>query len=311
MTKTILKTLIAASIATACVGIVAEPISAIMSPAERAASAYTEVFEINAIYPSSDYVMAHYYGLGDETKTKAVNIFWTDYSMITEEDADATFASYGLTTPEWANNFYNKTTELTPNTEESASWYLTRYRNTNAESKIIDAPGVLYYTVKLANGDLLSEKVDYRDCLDNEYYVADGGACKLERAESGELYFWPYKTGIRQGPDDEPKEEDEIIEDLEKDNETDDELKEDDGVEDDEVSSEDVDKLEENTETAQEINKNITEDIVVKAPETGIQNECKEGNKIDWWWLVIPSLVLIGLFVWWFILPLNREKSRK
>ena len=78
------------------------------------------------------------------------------------------------------------------------------------------------------------------------------------------------------------------------------------------MSSEDVDsKLEENTETAQEINKNITEDIVVKAPETGIQNERKEGNKIDWWWLVIPSLGLIGLFVWWFILPLNREKSRK
>ncbi len=322
MTKIIQKTLITAGAMVTCASIVAQPIAAIMTPAEKVAAAYTEVFEINSIYPSADYVMAHYYGLGDETKTKAINIFWTDYSTITEKEADATFADYGLTTPEWAHNFYNKTTDLTPNTEDSASWYLTRYRNTNPEAPLTDAPGVIYYTVKLANGELLSEKVDYRNCLGNEYYVADGGACKLERADNGELYYWPYKTGIRLGSDDEPKldnedetnsETDEVGGEVSGDNDKTDEADEEIPV------VEDKGNEEENGGnggvTAEQTAERIEEKVVatkIKAPETGIlKNDGEETINTNWWWIIIPSTVMFGLLIWWFILPINGKNRHK
>lgn len=164
-----------------------------------------EPFQINEIYPNRNEIAVHYYGIGDDTKTNYLNVYWSDFAKVSEEEMDLNMSSVGVATPGYANLFTNKKTELSPNTV--STWRLWKYENLGSV-ELKDIPGVLYYSVRLANGTFLTGKADYRDCLNNPLYIeaGEGAYCKLEQyEEGGDLYYWPYEwsTG-RLGSDEEP-----------------------------------------------------------------------------------------------------------
>lgn len=154
-------------------------------------------FVVDKILFDKNDIGVHYTGVGTDTKTNYLNVFWTDFNEMTEAEADILMTEAGTTTPEGMINFFQKKAELSPNT--ASTFYIYRYTNQGTRS-LWDVPGVLYYTVRLADGTFLKGKADYRDCLSNPYFVekkeagyGSGLYCKLESfGDDRETYYWPY-----------------------------------------------------------------------------------------------------------------------
>lgn len=220
LTQCLLSTLTAGSIL--CSGLVQPVVAETIHDDEPYAN---RSFVIDKIMFDQNEIGVHYTGIGTETKTNYLNMFWADFEGITEVEADALMAEAGTTTPEGMTNFFQKKAELSPNV--GPTFFVYRYKN-QGETSLWDLPGVVYYTTRLADGSFLRGKADYRDCLANPYFVekkeagyGSGLYCKLESFGDDRTYYWPYHlelgrlgdTSEPTDPLDEDTKEEEIIDD--------------------------------------------------------------------------------------------------